>query len=225
MYTLAEKVKAFVDITRLAEFDYGPSHPLRMERLRLALGLINSYGLLEGDNVRILELEPASEEDLLSFHDQSYIEALKMADGGVFPDGGLSFGLGTGDNPVFPKLYEYSRMYAGASLTAARAVSGGEAGVSFNMAGGLHHAHAGRASGFCYVNDIVLAIKHLLSTYHRVIYVDVDAHHGDGVQEAFYDSDRVMTVSFHESGLYLFPGSGFPEETGRGEGRGYHRSC
>jgi acetoin utilization protein AcuC len=214
-------VKAFIDVSRLAGFDYGPDHPLRMERLRLTLNLLKAYGLLKGEGVMVVEPEAASREDLLTFHEDDYIEALEKAGKSLPPENGVAYGLGTPDNPVFPGLYEYALLYGGASLAAAEAVWKHGAVLSFNIAGGLHHAHKDRAAGFCYINDIVLAAQRLLGFYDRVLYVDVDAHHGDGVQGAFWRSNRVLTASFHESGWTLFPGTGFEGEIGEGPGRGF----
>ncbi|MBI4233927.1 MAG: acetoin utilization protein AcuC, partial [Chloroflexi bacterium] len=126
-----------------------------------------------------------------------------------------------GDNPVFPGMYEASLWSAGASLRAAELVAEGEVEVAANFAGGLHHAMPDHASGFCIFNDPVIAIHYLLGRGFRVAYVDADCHHGDGVQFAFYDTDRVLTISLHESGQYLFPGTGVPTEVGVGRGKGY----
>jgi acetoin utilization protein AcuC len=131
------------------------------------------------------------------------------------------YGLGTADNPIFPGVYEWSALVAGASLQAMELVATGRADVAFNIAGGLHHAHRAKASGFCYVDDPGVVIAHLADRGLRAAYVDIDVHHGDGVQWAFYDTDRVLTISLHESGLSLFPGTGFAEETGKGKGQGF----
>ena len=137
------------------------------------------------------------------------------------PPRGSIFGLGAGDNPVFPSLWEAARLVAAGSLLAADVVARGEADRAFHFAGGLHHALPGRASGFCYVNDPVLAILRLREHGLRVAYVDIDAHHGDGVQYAFYDDPNVLTVSTHERGERLFPGTGFVRELGEGDGAGF----
>jgi acetoin utilization protein AcuC len=211
---------AFVYSDEFARFDYGSGHPLKPFRLKLTHDLIRACGLLAPADPRLIEPSMASVEDLLTFHTKEYIDILRAANGGDI-SGAEAFGLGPGDNPVFPGMFDWSRLVAGASLKAADLVDSGEAAVAFNIAGGLHHAMAGRASGFCYVNDPVIAIKFLLGRGRRVAYIDVDAHHGDGVQEAFYETDRVLTISLHETGQVLFPGSGFEQETGRGAGEGY----
>jgi acetoin utilization protein AcuC len=133
----------------------------------------------------------------------------------------LHYGLGTPDNPILPGIFRWSALVAGASLLAMRLVESGEVSRAFNIAGGLHHAGPGKASGFCYINDAALLIADLCRRGHRVAYVDIDVHHGDGVQWAFYDTDQVLTLSIHETGNTLFPGTGFVNELGEGKGEGY----
>jgi acetoin utilization protein AcuC len=212
---------AFVYSDEFARFDYGASHPLKPFRLKLTYELIKSFGLLSPTDRRLVEPAPAGDEDLLVYHTKDYIDVLKAANSGETVIGASAFGLGPGDNPVFAGLLDWSRLVAGASLRAASLVDSGEADIAFNIAGGLHHALASRASGFCYVNDPVLAIRSLVKKGRKVAYIDIDAHHGDGVQEAFYHTDKVLTVSLHETGAALFPGSGFESETGSGAGKGY----
>lgn len=212
---------AFLYSDKFAEFDYGPSHPLKTFRLKLTYELIKAYGLLSLPNTRCVEALMASEEEIAYFHDRDYIAILKASGSGLTIPGEGFYGLGPGDNPVFKGLFDWSRLVTGASLQAAAMVDNGEADISFNISGGLHHAMAGKASGFCYVNDPVIAIMSLLRKGRRVAYVDIDAHHGDGVQEAFYATDRVLTISMHETGKMLFPGTGFENEIGEGEGKGY----
>ena len=204
-----------------AEFDYGSEHPLRMERLGLTWRLMQAYGLTALPNAIVRAPAPASESEIAEFHTQDYIDVLKAADGGREPREAALYGLGRGDNPVFPGLWRVAQLVAGGSLLAADLVGRGEVERAFHFAGGLHHAHAGRASGFCYVNDPVLAILRLRRHGLRVAYVDIDAHHGDGVQEAFYGDPDVLTISTHERGDRLFPGTGFVEEVGEGDGVGY----
>jgi acetoin utilization protein AcuC len=203
-------------------FDYGPEHPLRMERLGLTWRLMEAYGLTRLRTTVVRAPDAASEMDLLRFHTEDYLAVLKAADLGTAPAAvTCRYGLGPGDNPIFAGLWEAARLAAGGSLLAARLVAEGEAERAFHFAGGLHHAMSDRASGFCYVNDAVLAILHLRSRGLRVAYVDIDAHHGDGVQAAFYGDRDVLTISIHERGDRLFPGTGFVEEIGEGEGRGF----
>jgi len=212
---------SFVYSRAFSRFNYGPTHPLRVERLPLTVALIEAYGLLDHPDLDWQEAEAADEADLVRFHDPAYLAALKEANQGHYHNGLAAFGLGPGDNPVFPGVWDWSLLVAGASIRAARSVAEGRAKIAFNIAGGLHHAGPARASGFCYLNDAVLAIQVLLEQGLRVAYLDIDAHHGDGVQNAFYDTDRVLTVSLHQSGRTLFPGTGFAGEQGRGLGRGY----
>lgn len=219
MTTIPEAV--FFYTPRYQQFDYGPAHPLKISRLQLTYDLAQAYGLFSPSHVSLQEVLPATEEELLLFHAKEYLEVLRAASGGVAIPSPWRFGLGTGDNPIFPGLYDWSALLTGASLQAARRLVEGQVRAAFNIAGGLHHAASGRASGFCYVNDAAVAIAYLTRQGLRVAYVDLDAHHGDGVQYAFYDTDQVLTISLHETGLTLFPGTGFPEEIGVGSGEGY----
>ncbi len=204
-----------------SRFDYGPEHPLRMERLGLTWRLMRAYGLTALPGMRVVAPEPAAEGDIGRFHTPEYLEVLKAANTGREPADGAVYGLGAGDNPVFRGLWEAARLVAAGSLLAADIVATGEADRVFHFAGGLHHALPDRASGFCYVNDAVLAIMRLRERDLRVAYVDIDAHHGDGVQYAFYDDPDVLTISIHERGERLFPGTGFVRELGEGHGRGF----
>lgn len=212
---------ALIYTPRYLEFDYGPGHPLRNERLRLTYDLIRACQLLPLPSARCVEPEPATDEELLRFLTPEYLNVLKAADAGRVPAGALAYGLGTGDCPVMPGIFRWSALVAGGSLLAMRLVASGEVERAFNFAGGLHHGGPSRASGFCYINDAALIIADLCRTGHRVAYVDLDVHHGDGVQWAFYDTDQVLTISIHESGETLFPGTGAVGEVGQGKGTGY----
>ncbi|OGK82124.1 MAG: hypothetical protein A2X52_06325 [Candidatus Rokubacteria bacterium GWC2_70_16] len=202
-------------------FDYGPEHPLRMERLGLTWRLMEGYGLTALQRAKVLAPEPAGVEAVGRFHGREYIETLRAASAGDWVPHAARFGLGPGDNPIFPGLWEAAQLVAGGSLLAATLVGEGEVDRAFHFAGGLHHAMPDRASGFCYVNDAVLAILALRQRGLRVAYVDIDAHHGDGVQFAFYADPNVLTISTHERGDRLFPGTGFVEELGEGPGLGF----
>jgi len=204
-----------------ARFDYGPEHPLRMERLGLTWRLMQAYGLMGLPGATVHVPTPASERDLAMFHEPEYLRVLQAANAGAAPPGAPAFGLGPGDNPVFRGVWEAARLVAAGSLLAADLVIGGEAHRVFHFAGGLHHAMRERASGFCYVNDAVLAILRLRERGLRVAYVDIDAHHGDGVQYAFYGDPHVLTISTHERGERLFPGTGFVHEKGEGDAAGF----
>jgi acetoin utilization protein AcuC len=203
-------------------FDYGPEHPLRMERLGLTWRLMEAYGLTRLPGARLCRPEPAPIEALEAFHRREYLDILRAVDAGDWVPHAARYGLGPGDNPIFPGLWDAARLVAGGSLLAARLVAEGEVDRAFHFAGGLHHAMADRASGFCYVNDVVLAILELRRLgVRRVAYVDIDAHHGDGVQFAFYRDRSVLTISSHERGDRLFPGTGFVDEMGEGEALGF----
>lgn len=212
---------AFVCSPDYAQFHYGEHHPLKVYRLKLTYELIKAYGGLNLPQAKVVAAPYASPEEMELFHRRDYLEVLQAAERG---EKGLWFynhGLGPGDNPVFPGIYRWSQLVAGGSLEATRLVLTGEVDCAFHMGGGLHHAMPSRASGFCYVNDAAVAIAYLVKQGKRVAYVDIDAHHGDGVQWAFYNSDRVLTLSFHETGEMLFPGTGFQQELGEGPGLGY----
>ncbi len=215
--------KAFVYTDKYFRYDYGSHHPLRIERLKLTHDLISAYGLLDLPDLLIEETIPADPVEIAAVHGPQYLDVLKRCSANCEydPDLAQAFGLGPGDNPVFPGMWEWSLLTSGASLQAARLVADGRVDLAFNMAGGLHHALPQKASGFCYVNDINVAITELVNRGLRVAYVDIDAHHGDGVQEVFYDTDKVLTVSIHQHGRTLFPGTGFVYDTGRGRGQGF----
>ncbi|GGO13841.1 acetoin utilization protein AcuC [Microbispora rosea subsp. aerata] len=195
----------------LVSYDFGPGHPLAPVRVELTMALARDLGVLR--DAETTGCAPATEDEIALVHNRDYIEAVKNVSKDGRPD--LRYGLGTEDNPAFTGVHEAAALVTGASLAAARAVWTGEAEHAVNVAGGLHHAMPGMASGFCVYNDPAVAIAWLLSQgATRVAYVDVDVHHGDGVQAAFYDDPRVLTISLHESPRTLFPGTGFPEETG-----------
>lgn len=206
---------------KVVQFDYGTTHPFRLERQWLTHRICSDLGLLDGRLGVERDFEPADPRDLLGAHESTYLDLLRAASDGLQVPGLARHGLGSGDNPVFTGLWEYVLYTGGGSLAAAEFLLTGETRRVFHVGGGLHHAMHGRASGFCYVNDVVLAIQRLVAQGRRVLYLDIDAHHGDGVQEAFYETNRVMTVSVHQDGRTLFPGSGFIQECGRGEGAGY----
>jgi acetoin utilization protein AcuC len=206
------------------DYNFGPAHPFQQGRVKLARELIAGVGLLDGPGAQEEAALPASEEHLLLAHAPAYLEVVRRAGENPSKAGMryLDYGLGSADNPIFPGMYEAAALPAGGTLAAVDAVRRGEAQNAFNLGGGFHHAHRARASGFCIFNDLSVAIHHLLQEgVSRILYLDVDAHHGDGVQYAFYEDPRVLTISLHEDGRYLFPGTGFTEEVGEGEGAGY----
>ncbi len=210
---------AFLYSEKFGSFSYGPAHPMKPERLRLTYDLIRHLELI--DEGKLVEARRATDAEITTFHSPEYLRSLKAADSGVETSEGAPYGLGFGDNPVFPGVFEWSSYSAGASVQAAELVATGKADIAFNICGGLHHAMKERASGFCYINDAVLAINYLLSIGKRVAYIDIDAHHGDGVERAFFDTNQVLTISLHESGDYLFPGTGYSRDIGTGAGEGF----
>ena len=219
---------SFIYSADMAEYDLGPNHPLRPERLRMTYELASACGLLDGDPQvvetacgELVEPVSASESDILTFHKPAYVQVIKELSRGINAPDAWRFGFGPGDNPPFPGMYEASLLYTGASITAAELIMSGHTRCAFNVSGGLHHAKPANASGFCTFNDPVIAINRLMKAYDRIAYIDIDAHHGDGVQEAFYNTNRVLTISIHESGEYLFPGTGDVHEIGEGDGKGY----
>jgi len=211
----------FVHSAPLGRFVLSPEHPFKPERAERTYQLCRQRGLLDGPGVRVEEIDEVEEGLLETFHTPEYLALLRRAESGREIDVEmLHAGVGTMENPVFSGVYTYNALAATASVAAARAAAGG--GCAFNPCGGFHHAHPDRASGFCYVNDAAIAIRHLRSPGVRVAYIDIDAHHGDGVQETFFDDPGVLTISIHESGRTLFPWGGFEKETGVGAGEGFN---
>ena len=201
-------------------YDHGPQHPLRPARVILTRRLIQDFGILDGRRAVETPARDATDDEIGLVHTDEYIDATKRAGRGEPGDWGR-FGYGPGDNPIFPHMHESSARVVGASLVAAEAVWSGRADHAFNPAGGLHHAMPARASGFCVYDDPAVAIAWLLGQgAERIAYVDVDVHHGDGVQAIFYRDTRVLTISLHQTGRTLFPGTGFPHEYGAGEAQG-----
>jgi acetoin utilization protein AcuC len=195
-------------------YDHGPAHPLRPQRVLLTWDLIEAVGLLDSPSVERLDCTAASDAELELVHTPDFIDATRRAGHGEESDY-RAYGYGPGDNPIFPQMHEAGAIVAGASIAAARAVLEGSVTHAFNAAGGLHHAMPSWASGFCVYDDPAIAIAWLLSHgVERVAYVDVDVHHGDGPQAIFWDDPRVLTISIHESGDYLFPGTGRASERG-----------
>jgi acetoin utilization protein AcuC len=195
-------------------YDFGPGHPMSPLRLELTARLLRDLGLLDAAGVRVVGAEPADDDALGTVHTRDYIAAVRAAsDLPPVVDGRC--GLGSDDVPVFAGMHEVSARIAGGTLDAALAVWGGEALHGVNFTGGLHHAMPDRASGFCVYNDVAVAIRALLDAgAARVAYVDVDVHHGDGVERIFWDDPRALTISLHETGRVLFPGTGYATDIG-----------
>lgn len=191
----------------LTQYDFGEAHPMGPGRVRMAIELARQLGVL--DRLDITPAPPGDDDLVRLVHREEYIEAVKAEE--PLPH----FGLGTQDNPLVPGMHETASRVCAATTEAARAVWQGETNRAANMAGGLHHAMPALTSGFCVYNDCAVAIKWLqLNGAKRIAYLDVDAHHGDGVQSIFYDDPNVLTISLHESPIHLFPGTGFASEIG-----------
>jgi acetoin utilization protein AcuC len=212
-------VKAGLVYSRdLSAYDFGPHHPMQPVRLELTAELIEACGLL-GPDSPMAPPRPATREELLRAHDAEYLDAVIAAGAGA---ASYRHGLGHADNPIFPRMDQASALISGGSVLAVEKVLSGEWPHAFAIAGGLHHAMRDRAAGFCILNDAAVAIHAALAGgVERVLYVDIDAHHGDGVERIFYSDPRVLTISIHESGRHLFPGTGFVTEIGEGPGEGF----
>lgn len=201
-------------------YDFGPGHPLAPVRLDLTMRMARELGVLDRAGVTVVEPELADDALLGLVHDADYVAAVRAASADQRQTD-VNRGLGTADNPVFADMHDASALVVGATVAAARAVWSGTATHGVSIAGGLHHAMPDRASGFCVYNDPAIAIAWLLEQgVGRIAYVDVDVHHGDGVQEVFWDEPRVLTISIHETGTALFPGTGFPSDVGGPGARG-----
>jgi acetoin utilization protein AcuC len=224
----------------LSAYDLGPDHPLRPERCLLAVELMEAYGLVpvgtaegapgrdEADatpSLSVVAPAPATDDDLLLVHTWELVAAVRAAGAGERLAWGTAarHGIGTMDTPPFPRMHEAAALVAGATSAAIDEVLAGRSRRAFSVAGGLHHAHRDRVAGFCVYNDAAVGIARALRAAPdlRVLYVDFDAHHGDGVQEIFYEDARVLTISLHETGLALYPGTGFVSERGAGAGLGF----
>jgi acetoin utilization protein AcuC len=208
----------------LASYDFGPEHPLQPSRHQLTMSLLDALGWLDDPRIGLEEPRSATITELLAVHTYPYVQAVghaqDIARGQRQPLSLLIYGLGTEDDPIFDAIHDGPALYTGASIQAMRAILDGRADHAYNPAGGMHHAMKASAAGFCVYNDAAVAIAVALAEGSRVAYVDLDAHHGDGVQSMFYDEPRVLTVSVHESGRFLFPGTGEIDETGAGDARG-----
>ncbi|MCK5547922.1 MAG: acetoin utilization protein AcuC [Thermoplasmata archaeon] len=203
------------------QYDFKQGHPLNQTRLKLGFQLMKSCGIIDRDDVKVFEPPPADDDKLLLAHDKAYVDYVRKVSQNVDEEF-HRFGLGPGDNPAFEGLYDAARIHVGGTVLACDRVMQKDVDHAFSIGGGYHHAHKDRASGFCVFNDPAVGIRHLQKEYglERVLYVDIDAHHGDGVQWIFFDDPSVMTISMHESGRFLFPGTGFVEELGKNDAKG-----
>jgi len=219
--TLKSRNSVFIYSSELEKYLYPPEHPFNTIRAKRVRDIVSSMGLLLGSGGR--EVAPVAAERIVlkKFHSARYLHALKTAAGGRWSAEALDMGIGSPDCPIFKGLYEYAVLAAGGTLTAAKMILSGETELAFNPSGGYHHAGPGLAAGFCYINDVALACIVLAEQGKRVLYLDVDVHHGDGVANAFYDRSDVMTISLHQNPKTLFPGTGFENEIGTGKGEGY----
>ncbi|MGF2617421.1 acetoin utilization protein AcuC [Rossellomorea vietnamensis] len=216
-----KKEALFVYSDKLLDYRFSENHPFNQFRLKLTIDLLQEAGALNQDD--LIEPRMATEEELHLVHDPSFVSAVKSAGNGTLsPEKAESYGIGTEDTPIFKGMHEASSLLVGGTLTAVDCVMGGVSRHAAHLGGGLHHGFKGKASGFCIYNDSSVAIKYMQEKYNaRVLYVDTDAHHGDGVQWSFYDDPDVCTLSIHETGRYLFPGTGNINERGHGKGYGY----
>jgi len=215
------KNTVFLYSQELEKYEYPPEHPFNTIRARRVMDVIQSMGLLNGPGRSIAAPEPADRVVLKKFHSARYLHALKAASRGKWDVEALSMGIGSQDCPVFKGLYEYACLATGATLLGADLLVQGKADIAFNPSGGYHHAGPEKAAGFCYINDVALACIVLAEQTKKVLYLDVDVHHGDGVADFFYERNDVMTISLHQNPKTLFPGTGFADEIGKGLGEGY----
>ncbi|HEX6132898.1 MAG TPA: acetoin utilization protein AcuC [Longimicrobiales bacterium] len=206
----------------LAGYRFTSGHPLDPRRLELTIELIRRLGLLDDEHA-IVPARVATDAEIRTVHAPEFVDAVKFASSAAMAIHTLrQFGLGSEDVPIVPGMHDAAAHIVGATLRAAELVMAGDVTRAFSIAGGLHHARRAEASGFCIYNDLAAAIRWMQQAHHaRVLYIDIDAHHGDGVQWIFYDDPDVLTLSFHESGAFLYPGTGFVEEMGEGDGYGY----
>jgi acetoin utilization protein AcuC len=219
---MKERRLAFLYSPEIEGMSYPLDCPFKTQRAGLTRLQLKSFGLLGDENHFEIAPRRASVLKLRRFHKKHYLDELKRAAAGDLTPEGFQMGLGGPDTPVFRDMFEYGAWACGAGITAADLLLKGRADVAFNLLGGFHHAFPDRAGGFCFLNDVALACMTFAWSGRRVLYLDVDAHHGDGVQAAFYGRKDVMTISMHESGKTLFPWGGFEDEIGEGEGRGYN---
>lgn len=215
-----EQDAVFIYSPEQLDYKFSETHPFNQKRLQLTMDLLKQINALQPEQIKTARV--ATDEELLLGHDAAYIDIVKRAGHGELRNGeGEVYGIGTEDTPIFKNMHEASAMFVGGTLTACDYVMQGKTNHALNLGGGLHHGFHGKASGFCIYNDSTVAIKYMQKKYDaRVLYIDTDAHHGDGVQWSFYDDSNVCTLSIHETGRYLFPGTGAVTERGNGEGYG-----
>ena len=219
---MSDRKLAFVYSPEVEGLSYPPDCPFKTQRAGVTRHKLISFGLLGGEGYAEAPARKATRAELRQLHTGRYLDELERAAGGDLTPEGFRMGLGGPDTPVFKDMFEYSAWACGAALSATDLLLAGKADIAFNLLGGFHHAMAEHAAGFCYLNDVALACQRLAAACRRVAYVDVDAHHGDGVEDFFYRRNDVLTISMHESGKTLFPWRGFEHEIGEGTGLGYN---
>lgn len=215
------KKTLFVYSDKLLNYKFHDEHPFNQQRIKMTLDLLKEANAISDD--QIIKPKMATDDEIASVHDPTFIDAVKRASEGKLNEiVAKKYGLGTEDTPIFPNMHEASALIVGGTLLAAEKVMEGHVEHALHLGGGLHHGFRGKAAGFCVYNDCSVAIEYIRKKYDaRVLYIDTDAHHGDGVQFTFYDDPNVCTVSIHETGKYLFPGTGNYTERGHGKGYGY----
>jgi acetoin utilization protein AcuC len=218
---LSARKAVFIHSEELEKHHYPEDCPFKTERAARTRRTLYTMGLLWGETTREAAPVPAPRTVLKKFHSARYLHALKTAQNGKWELDALHMGIGTQDCPIFRGMYDYAVLAAGGTLVGAELILSGQADVAFNPSGGYHHAFPEKAAGFCYINDNALACTVLAEAGKRVLYLDIDVHNGDGVAHAFYRRSDVMTISLHENPKTLFPGTGFEDEIGEGEGRGF----
>ncbi|MGD9678776.1 MAG: acetoin utilization protein AcuC [Vulcanibacillus sp.] len=211
----------FIYSSQLLKYKFKEDHPFNQLRIKITMDLLKKMNALDPSQIVLPRI--ASDEEIALIHDQEYIDVVYLAGQGKLSEKEtLNYGIGTEDTPIFENMHEASAIVVGGTLKAVETVLENKSLHALNIGGGLHHGFRNRASGFCIYNDSAIAIKYITEKYKkRVLYIDTDAHHGDGVQAAFYDTNQVCTVSIHETGRYLFPGTGGVNERGEGKGFGY----
>lgn len=207
---------------KLSRFNFGAGHPYNPERANMTMEFCSRFGVIDQPWIRVAEPVSLALDKLGLFHEEKYLKLLRQAGSGEPNMEMLAHGLGTDDNPLLPGIYDWAMKTAGATQMGIEFLASGKFELAFNPLGGFHHAHPGRAAGFCYLNDVGIALRWALNAGLKVAYVDIDAHHCDGVQNAFYKENRALVISLHETGDSLFPGTGKLEEIGGGKGRGFN---
>ncbi len=218
---MSARKAVFIHSEELEKYHYPEDCPFKTERAARTRRTLYTMGLLWGETTHEAAPVPAPRTVLKKFHSARYLHALKAAQNGKWELDALNMGIGTPDCPIFRGMYDYAVLAAGGTLVGAEMILSGQADIAFNPSGGYHHAFPEKAAGFCYINDNALACTVLAEAGKRVLYLDVDVHNGDGVAHGFYDRSDVMTISLHENPKTLFPGTGFEDEIGEGEGRGF----